>query len=157
MLQKKDIHLAGFPVAITEWFYHNLDPSSIYNIFTQYLTECLSSIQNRKSFVNLLFDTFSILCLEPVQYRNFNIRRMVITGVWMVNCFFIISTLFGEITSHAAVKKPLTNYINTAEDMKERNISWIVSPNYRLDEFLVKQLPEQAKYRKVMDVTEGLR
>ena len=48
----------------------------------------------------------------------------------------------------------LTVYV---EDMKERNISWIIPPTYDLDEFLTKQLPVQAKYKKYMSATKGLK
>ena len=129
----------------------------IATVFSMYLIECYSRNQRRRGLVNLLLDEFSILCFEGVQIRHMDLGSRIITGVWMVGCFFIISATFGEITSAAAVKKPLTNYINTMEDMLQRNISWIVPPTYELDGFLTKQLPEQARYKKVMDVTEGLK
>ena len=126
-------------------------------VFTLYIIERFSSNQNRRPFVSLLFDAFGIMFFESVPVRHLNLACKIVTGIWMIGCFFIISAAFGEITSAATVKKPLTNYINTVEDMKERNISWIIPPTWRLDAFLAEQLPEQAKYKKVMDVTEGLK
>ena len=86
-------------------------------VFVMFLNDCFSANQNRRGLVNLFLDAFSILCLEAVKFRNVNAGRWILIAVWMVSGFFIISVALGEITSTAAVKKPLTNYINTLEDM----------------------------------------
>ena len=83
-------------------------------VFAMFVNDRFSGHQNRREFVNLLFDALSIMCFEAVKLRNVNAGRRILIGVWMVSCFFIISATFGEIISTAAaVKKPQTNYINT--------------------------------------------
>ena len=126
-------------------------------VLTMYTIERFQRSGDKSGFITLWFDAFATMCLEAVQFGNLHIGRSIVAGVWIVSCFFIISTVFGEITSAAAVKNPLTTYINTLEDMKERDISWIVPPTQLLDAFLAKQLPKQAKFKKVMGVTEGLK
>ena len=53
--------------------------------------------------------------------------------------------MFGEIISTATVEKSITNYIDSIEDVKTNNVSWIRPPYYNVDEILEKKLPDQRK------------
>ena len=124
---------------------------------------CLSVIAERvygtntiNRFVGEVFKIISILFFESVRCTNLRLINTIILGLWIVYCFSTIFNFFGEMTSTAIVDKHKTTYINTLENMKERNISWISLPSINMDYVLNRKLPEQAKYKKTMPLKEGL-
>ena len=88
------------------------------------LIEVVQSKNDINTYVLIPIQIFAVLCLESTRYKFLNISRQMVLGLWIVFCFFVISNMFGEITSAVAVKKPNTKYINSPEDMKEQNVSW---------------------------------
>ena len=114
---------------------------------------------NLNSYFLAAFHIISILFLEAIRFRNLHQGYLIILGLWILCCFFIIFNFFGQMTSIAVIKKPVTGYINTMEDMKEKNVSWILHPSYKfiIYEVLERKLPEQAKYKITMSVEEGLK
>ena len=131
----------------------------LYMIFAvlTLVTELVKGGVSLNRYINIPFQIFSILCLEAAQFRNPRLSQQILVGLMIVASFFMISNLFGEMTSVAAVKKPVSNYINSVEDMKEYDISWIQSPLYVIDELLKQKLPEQLGRSKIMPVVEGLK
>ena len=106
--------------------------------------------------VGSIFQVLSALFLEAVRYRSLRLSNMIIFGLWLMCCFFVIFNYFGEMISTSTVAKPLSNYINTLEDLKDGNISWIIPPNLKLDNHLEVKLPEQAKHKLIMPLKQGL-
>ena len=101
---------------------------------------CLSVIAERvygtntiNRYVGEVFKIISILFLESVRCTNSRLINTIILGLWIACWFFAIFNYFGEMTSTAIVDKHETTYINTLEDMKERNISWISPPSINVD------------------------
>ena len=76
------------------------------------------------------------------------------TGMWLLTAFFVISNFLGELTSTSVTDEPIQAYINSMEDMKQRNISWI--DYYDIEKVLIEGLPEQRKYKKKMHPREAL-
>ena len=74
----------------------------------------------------------------------------------MLSSFFVISLVFGEMTSLIAKPVPDGTVINTADDMEEMGVSWLAIPFYRVDSFLKLKLPKLAKRKKKMAVRDGL-
>ena len=107
-------------------------------------------------YIIAVFDILSILFLEAFTLREARMSQLIIIGSWILFCFFITFNYFGEMTSTATVEKPVTGYINSWKDMEDRNISWILPPDYILDLFLEEKLPLQAKYKLIMSFEKGL-
>ena len=130
----------------------------LYLVFTclSLLIEGVQETNQINRYVLIPIQIFAVLCLESTRYKFLSISRQMVLGLWIVFCFFVISNMFGEITSAVTVKKPNTKYINSLEDMKEQNVSWIRSPFFTLDYLLKIKLPEQAKHRKIMTEKAGL-
>ena len=112
---------------------------------------------NLNEYIRSTFQIISVLFLEGVRCINLRLINMIILGFWLIGCFLLICNYFGEMTSTATVDKPLTNYINSLEDMKEQNYSWIVTPNFEMDLYLGQKLPEQARFKLTMPLEAGLK
>ena len=141
-----------------------VNPKLISAILVIYiLSSCLGiAIQriygrnNLNTYVLTAIQIYSILFMKAVRFRNLRTSQQVLLGAVMISCLFVVSNMFGEITSVTAVTKPVTNYINTVEDMKKYNVSFIQTPFYKMEGVLERKLPNLKKFRKFMPVAEGL-
>ena len=106
--------------------------------------------RNLNNYVWILFEMFSILCLEGVRFVRLRGLRQLVMGIWLLTAFLVISVALGEITSTSVAKEPVTGYINSINDMKERNISWVHS-DFTVADTLWEQLP----YQLLKDVRGG--
>ena len=107
-------------------------------------------------FSDAFFDTISLLFLEGIIIRRVNTHVFIISGIWMVSCFFVISNIFGEMTSVATgpMKAPIV--INSIEDMKIHGYSWITYKAFAYGWILEHNLPDQAKRKKELGMAEAL-
>ena len=105
---------------------------------------------------DVIFQIASIVALEGLNCRNLSFYKQIVLGTWMISCFFLVYVVFGEMVSITAVPTMGDELINSVEDLKSRDSSWITSPYYTLDLSLVRQLPIQQKRRKLMGIAEGL-
>ena len=110
--------------------------------------------RNRNGYVWIAFEVFAILCLETLRFRQWNGLQKMMMGIWLVCTFLIISNVFGELTSTSVADNSVDDYIDSIDDMKERNISWIWP--YGWPHPLVNALPEQKPYAKRIDAIRGL-
>ena len=100
---------------------------------------------NRKpnGYIWIIFEVFAILTLEGVRFCHLGRpQKLALTALWLLSAFFIISNVLGEVTSNSVAEKPIYQYINSIDDMKRRNISW-VDPFLLSENILTKKLPEQ--------------
>ena len=108
------------------------------------------------TFSGILFNVISLVCLEAIQTGPLNDPNKIILGVWMVCSFIVISLIFGEITSMTAAPKIEGMVINSFDDMKLYDVSWIVWPLQKYDDAVKILLPKLAKRRKEMFFRDGL-
>ena len=124
---------------------------------------CLWKIQNympvrrRDNLCGIIFQTITTLCLEPLTIRNMSNAKRIALGVWIICSYFVISLIFGEITSMTASPRFEGVTINSIEDMKVNNMSWISFPLYGYDGVFQKKLPQQAERSRRMFLHEGLK
>ena len=109
------------------------------------------------SFSDCFLDTFAIFSLEPVVLRDRSPPNFMIHGVWILLCFIIISIVFGGLTSKRAVPKDDSFLINTLDDMKIKDYSWIRNPSHDFGALLKEKLPQQFERSKAMETSEALR
>ena len=76
-------------------------------------------------------------------------------ALWLITAFFVISNVLGELTSTSVTEQPVRKYVDTIDDMRERNMSWVET--YYMDGMLERNLPEQHDNSKTMNAIEGLR
>ena len=100
--------------------------------------------------------TISMLCLEPLTVNYQKTSQRIILGVWMVSCFFVISGVFGDITSTTA--KPSENkiFINTVQDMRKYDLSWITTLYVRYDDILRETVPEKVERKLKLPAKRAL-
>ena len=102
------------------------------------------------------FQSFAVLCLEGTRAKELKCSQQLVLGIWMLACFFVISIIFGEITSIVASPQASRQFINNINDMREFNVSWITETLFPLDGVLMKNLPEMAPKRKYMGIKSAL-
>ena len=108
------------------------------------------------TFSELLLQVISALFLEPINFKNFNNPKLIAYGVWMVASFFVISSVFGEITSMTATPVTSGITINTIEDMKTHDYSWVRFNLYDDLEIFEEALPDKVKNVKELGLLEAL-
>ena len=77
-------------------------------------------------------------------------------GLCLITAFFVISNALGELTSTSVADEPTQKYINSIEDMKNQNVSWIDSYNLDTEGVLLEKLPEQSLSMKEMEPVQAL-
>ena len=112
--------------------------------------------QSKNSLADHFFDTFAILCFKGIVCAEMRSSQQIALGVWMFCCLFVISSVFGEITSVAAKPEPARKLINSIEDMKEQNVDWIQNTFFPIDYILRVKLPEKASTSLRMTPKDGL-
>ena len=120
-------------------------------------TEAMQGNRNLNNYLRIILRDFAVLCLEVVRFRNLRGVNQLLMGMWLLTAFFVISNVFGEITSTSVTEEPTEPHINTIEDLKERNISWFYYSPYNFHQFIEVQLPDQANYSKETLPQDGLR
>ena len=141
-----------------------LKPSTLLCLFISFLLVSLAvwiftMFSNDKSNLTIgeiLLKTYSILCLEGTGLTRLSSSSQIVFGIWMLSCFFAISTIFGEMTSVIVKPVPDSKIINNVEDMKKMDLSWVTIVAYNVDGFLQRELPELADRKKRMNVEDGL-
>ena len=108
------------------------------------------------SFLGILFDTIAILCLESVRCKNDKFSKQIVLGLWMISCFFVISVVFGAITSIAASPERSRDLINSLDDMDRYSLFWATVPYYTIDVFVRTRFPGKIPYIKKLKETEAL-
>ena len=106
------------------------------------------------TFVGLMLEVIASLFLEALVLRNLNDPKRIILGVWMICAFLVISLVFGEITAMTTMPNTAGLTINTIEDMKKYDYSWVSMALYNYDAILKEKLPEQAKRSKKISSLE---
>lgn len=109
-----------------------------------------------KSFSDIIFMTLAILSLESTAVRGLTSCEKILVSIWMVSCFFVISGVFGEITSATATPGFSRKPIDTLEDMVTNNMAWICDPLLRVDDFLREKFPQLISKSKLLRVAQGL-
>ena len=118
--------------------------------------ELLGGNRRIDGYFQVFFTISSILFLEAMRFKKMKGFRTIIIGAWIITCFFIVVNVIGDITSISVAGISMMKEINSIEDLKERNISWIQYPFINTEDTLWKELPEQSKFRKIMYRKEGL-
>ena len=116
----------------------------------------ISLQDDAEGFYDVLFRAFAILCFESVRFRELRVSKQLILGVWMISCTIVISLVISEITSVIAKPSISGNVINTVQDMKKHDVSWVTVPQYHVDVELQRHLPKQYPKRKKLPLQEGL-
>ena len=92
-----------------------------------FMIEGFQGTRNFDEYTWIMFELLSVICKEAVRFRNLGGLRHLLMAVWMIACFFAITDILGELTSISTAGEPLQPYIDSLENMKQRNISWIES------------------------------
>ena len=111
---------------------------------------------NGDIFQQSFFDSFGILCLEAIRCKNEKFSKQIVFGFWMISCFFVISVVFGTITSIAASPGISKDLINSLDDIDKYELFWIRVPYFTVDNFVRKKFPERIPHIKKLDEPEAL-
>ena len=64
-----------------------------------FLIEAVRGNRNINDYIWIMFEVFSILCLEGVRFRYLRGMRQLMTGLWLLTAFFVISKVLFLITA----------------------------------------------------------
>lgn len=125
----------------------------VYWILLKYLTD------EEPSIVNVIFVIVSILSNESTRINVSMVTGQIVIIVWCFACFFVISGIFGEITSVTAKPGLSRKPIDSTDDLIDNQMSWVTSPKFILDSELQRALAGTGlgSKSKKMVVTEGLK